>query len=56
MPYPPGSQNAPMNTSLKRLILLLLVLAATAFAVSGCQTTKGLGRDVEHLGENIQGK
>lgn len=44
-----------MNTSLKQL-LLLLALAATAIALTGCQTTKGLGRDVEHLGENIQGK
>ncbi len=43
-----------MNT-LKQL-LLLLALAATAFALTSCQTTKGLGRDVEDLGENIQGK
>jgi predicted small secreted protein len=45
-----------MNTSAKRLLLLLLALGATAFAITGCQTTKGFGRDVEHLGGDIQGK
>ena len=45
-----------MNTSLKHLLLFLLALGATAFVFTGCQTTKGFGRDVEHLGDNIQGK
>jgi predicted small secreted protein len=37
-------------------LLLLLAFATTVLAATGCQTTKGLGRDVEELGENIQGK
>lgn len=45
-----------MNTSLKRLLLLLLALGAMLVATSGCQTTKGFGRDVEHVGDKIQGK
>lgn len=45
-----------MKASAKRPFIILLVLAATAFAIAGCQTTKGFGRDVEHLGGEIQGK
>jgi predicted small secreted protein len=26
-----------------------------AFTTSGCQTTKGFGKDVERVGEKIQG-
>ncbi len=44
-----------MRASSKHL-LLALALAATAFLLVGCQTTKGFGRDVEKLGDNIQGK
>lgn len=45
-----------MRASMKVLLLLTLALAATAFVLVGCQTTKGFGRDVEKLGENIQRK
>lgn len=44
-----------MKSSLQRTTLLLLVLAFTALIGVGCQTTKGFGRDVEHVGEKIQG-
>jgi len=41
-----------------RLFRPCLCLLATllAFASSGCQTSKGFGKDVEKLGENIQEK
>jgi len=42
-----------MNISKTRLALLATALLL-AFASVGCQTSKGLGQDVENLGENIQ--
>lgn len=46
----------PMNSSLKRFALLLLTAATLAFVTTGCQTSKGFGKDVEKLGDNIQKK
>jgi len=42
-----------MNISKTRLALLTAALLL-AFVSVGCQTSKGLGKDVENLGENIQ--
>jgi predicted small secreted protein len=36
---------------MKPLIALLL---ATAFALSGCNTVQGMGKDIEKAGETIQ--
>ena len=47
--------NTPMKTSLKRLLLLFLAVGFMALVGTGCQTTKGFGRDVEHVGDKIQG-
>lgn len=44
-----------MNSPLKRLALLILAAVAVAFA-TGCQTSKGFGKDVEKLGDKIQDK
>jgi len=44
-----------MNSTRKRLALVLLTLGAIAF-VTGCQTSKGFGKDVEKLGNKIQDK
>lgn len=41
-----------MNSPLKRVALLLFTVIA--LVVSGCQTSKGFGEDVEDLGEKIQ--
>jgi predicted small secreted protein len=43
-----------MNSSLKRIALLLLSVALLSLVATGCQTTKGFGKDVEKLGDNIQ--
>ena len=43
-----------MNSSLKRIAVLLLSIGLLSLVTTGCQTTKGLGKDVEQLGENIQ--
>jgi len=43
-----------MNTPLKRFVLLCLAVSVMALVGTGCQTTKGFGRDVEHVGEKIQ--
>ena len=51
-----GDDNAGMNSSLKRLALLLLAAAFLAIATVGCQTSKGFGKDVEKLGDKIQDK
>jgi len=45
-----------MNSSLKRLVLFLLAGAALALVTTGCQTSKGFGKDVEKLGDKIQEK
>ena len=45
-----------MNLSLKRLSCLLLTAAFFAMASTGCQTSKGFGKDVEKLGDKIQDK
>lgn len=42
-----------MQTIILRLTVLLFAATLT-FVLAGCQTTKGFGKDVEHLGENIQ--
>jgi predicted small secreted protein len=43
-----------MKNSFARLVLVLLGAAFLSLATAACQTTKGLGKDVENLGENIQ--
>jgi predicted small secreted protein len=47
-----------MNSSSRRLALITLLLTATfvGLVTSGCQTSKGFGKDVEKLGDNIQKK
>ena len=45
-----------MKTYLKHILLLLAAAVFLALVGTGCQATKGLGKDVENLGENIQGK
>lgn len=40
-----------MNTKLFTLVALTLLLAVS---LSGCNTTRGLGQDVEALGEKIE--
>jgi len=45
-----------MNSSPKAFILLLVTLALALFTTTGCQTSKGFGKDVETLGEKIQDK
>ncbi len=52
----PGRYASRMNSSLKRLALLLLAAALLAFTATACQTTKGFGKDVEKLGDKIQDK
>jgi predicted small secreted protein len=45
-----------MNSSPKAAVLILIALALALFTTTGCQTSKGLGKDVEKLGEKIQDK
>ena len=45
-----------MNSKNKSLLLLVLGAAFFAVASTGCNTTKGLGKDVEKLGDKIQEK
>lgn len=48
--------NAIMNQP-KRFVLLMLVSAVIGLVVTtGCQTSKGFGKDVENLGDKIQEK
>ena len=45
-----------MNSSLRRLAVLLLTAAFLALVATGCQTTKGFGKDVKNLGDKIEDK
>ncbi len=45
------SQASPLNIVLFVIALAALTLALT---MTGCQTSKGFGKDVEKLGDNIQ--
>ncbi|MBK8856652.1 MAG: entericidin A/B family lipoprotein [Opitutaceae bacterium] len=45
-----------MNSTSRRLALVLLTAAFFALITTGCQTSKGFGKDVEKLGDNIQKK
>ena len=42
---------------MKRLLLGLMcvMVMVVAFCTIGCETVKGTGKDVEHLGESMQG-
>jgi len=42
-----------MNSQSRKSALLLLIIAM-AVATAACNTTKGLGKDVEKVGEEIQ--
>ena len=43
-----------MNPPWKKLLLALLAVGLLALAGAGCQTVRGLGEDVENLGESMQ--
>jgi predicted small secreted protein len=45
-----------MTTQIKRIVALLFVTALLGLVTTGCNTTKGFGKDVESTGEAIQGK
>jgi predicted small secreted protein len=51
-----GVYAAGMNSSLKQIALLLLAGTLLALVSTGCQTSKGFGKDVEKLGDKIQEK
>jgi len=43
-----------MKTPLKRTAILILASALVAIFGASCATTRGFGRDVETVGENIE--
>lgn len=45
-----------MNSIYRRTLLALITAALVALATTGCQTSKGFGKDVEKLGDKIQEK
>ena len=45
-----------MNSFKKPTLFALAVSLLCAFAFSGCNTMKGLGKDTERAGEKIQDK
>ncbi len=47
--------SSTMKSTLKSLLLVILAAGIMTLVGTGCQTTKGLGRDIEHVGEKIQG-
>lgn len=45
-----------MNSSFIRSLLALIAAGVFALVSTGCQTSKGFGKDVEKLGDKIQEK
>ena len=45
-----------MNSLHKPTLIALTLSLLAAFAFSGCNTMKGLGKDTERVGEKIQDK
>jgi predicted small secreted protein len=43
-----------MKTSFKLRALCLLAAALLSLLASGCNTMRGVGRDVEHVGDHIE--
>lgn len=43
-----------MNTIHRPTLVALAVALIAAFTLTGCNTARGLGRDVERAGEKIQ--
>jgi len=39
---------------MKKIIYLLFALGITSLAFTGCNTTAGLGEDIESAGENLE--
>ena len=54
MQYETESLNRNASTSPKLRALLACAAALHCAAMLGCNTTKGVGKDVEDLGEGIQ--
>ena len=44
-----------MTERIIRTASTVLVLSGVTLALGGCETWKGLGKDVEHVGESMQG-
>lgn len=40
---------------MKKLLILFMAVASLAGAISGCNTMRGAGEDIERGGEKIQG-
>ncbi len=52
----PAPMKTPSQRTLSPFLASILVLAVLSLLCVGCQTTKGFGRDVQHVGEKIEGK
>ncbi len=39
---------------MKKLMLFILLAACCSLATVGCQTTEGVGEDMENAGESVQ--
>lgn len=50
----PANQILNMTTHNKRILVLLFVAALLVIVNTGCNTARGLGKDVERTGEKIQ--
>lgn len=58
LPAPPGAKETMTMRSIRRTLArgLICSLALAALAVAGCNTVKGVGKDVEGAGKAIQGE
>lgn len=43
-----------MKLQLKHLLIVMTAIGIVSLTFSGCQTTQGVGEDIENLGESIQ--
>lgn len=49
-----GRNKVEISTMMKRLIIALFAATVMAMTVTGCNTMRGAGEDIENTGEAIQ--
>jgi predicted small secreted protein len=50
----PGREYRPQESLMKRIVTLLLLSLFSVAVLSGCNTVKGFGKDVQKVGEKVE--
>jgi entericidin A len=49
-----GREYRPQESLMKRIVALLLLYVFSIAVLSGCNTVKGFGKDVQKVGEKVE--